>query len=93
MRSFAAVLLRKMASKTVTREGKSVDLFLNASAEVQNHIKTLILQCFAEETVNTVRNKIGDAISELARQILEAGMEGILKIRDQTLTCVRSTME
>lgn len=49
-------------------------MFLNASFEVQTYIRNLLLQCFAEESVSTVRHKIGDAIAEIARQIFEEGL-------------------
>lgn len=75
------MLFRKMAGKAVTKDGKTVELFLDAKPGVQEYIKGLILQCFAQEPSSNVRHKIGDAIAELARQIIENGMETATKIK------------
>lgn len=38
------------------------------------YIRGLLLECFAEETEKSARNKIGDAVAEVARQLSDAGM-------------------
>ncbi len=74
-RSFAAVLFRKQASKSrknpVTNESK--DLFFSLSNDAKVAIRQQILQCLATEQVSHVRNKIGDAIAEIARQYTDNG--------------------
>ncbi|KAG9777003.1 ARM repeat-containing protein, partial [Aureobasidium melanogenum] len=74
-RSFAAVLFRKQASKTrknpVTGENK--ELFLSLGTEAKQAIRSKLLECLAREQANPVKNKIGDAIAEIARQYVDAG--------------------
>lgn len=75
-RSFAAVLFRKQASKSrknpVTNESK--DLFFSLSNEAKVAIRQQILRGLATEQVSHVRNKIGDAVAEVARQYTDNGM-------------------
>jgi hypothetical protein len=72
------VLFRKQASKSrknpVTNESK--DLFFSLSNEAKVAIRQQILQCLATEQVSHVRNKIGDAIAEIARQYTDNGALG-----------------
>lgn len=74
-RSFAAVLFRKQASKSrknpVTNESK--DLFFSLSNEAKVAIRQQILRGLATEQVSHVRNKIGDAVAEVARQYTDNG--------------------
>ncbi|KAI5790668.1 armadillo-type protein [Peziza echinospora] len=72
VRSFAAVLFRKMSTKTVTKDGNPQELFIGLDPGVQSYVKGLLLQCFADEVTPTIRNKIGDATAEIARQIFDA---------------------
>jgi hypothetical protein len=77
-RSFAAVLFRKQASKSrknlATNESK--DLFFTLSNEAKVAIRQQLLQCLATEQLSHVRNKIGDAIAEIARQYTDNGTYG-----------------
>lgn len=50
-----------------------MDLFTSLPSNVQLYIRGLMLQSFAEETMPTVRNKIGDATAEIARQMFDTG--------------------
>lgn len=79
-RSFAAVLFRKQASKTrkSPATGENKELFLTLSDEAKLAIRTKLLECLARELVNSVRNKIGDAIAEIARQYVDAGTSATL---------------
>ena len=69
-RSFAAVLFRRIASKSrkdpATTESK--ELFLYLGNDQKNFIRQRLLQCLANEQTPNVRHKIGDAVAEVARQ-------------------------
>lgn len=68
-RSFAAVLFRRIASKTrKLPTGDNVELFLALPQEQAYVIRQKLLESLASETVNSVRNKIGDAVAEIARE-------------------------
>lgn len=73
-RSFAAVLFRRIAGKTQSKENQPSELFLTLAPEVKRYIRDILLQCFAEETDRAARNKTGDAVAEVARQLTDAGM-------------------
>lgn len=68
------MLFRRIAAKTQTKEGQPQELFLTLSPGVKLYIRGLLLECFAEETEKSARNKIGDAVAEVARQLSDAGM-------------------
>ncbi|EXJ75736.1 uncharacterized protein A1O5_00243 [Cladophialophora psammophila CBS 110553] len=74
-RSFAAVLFRKQASKQrkIPPSTDSKELFWSLSPEAKTAIRSKLLEGLAREQVNQVRNKIGDAIAEIARQYVDAG--------------------
>ncbi|KIV78225.1 hypothetical protein PV11_09963 [Exophiala sideris] len=74
-RSFAAVLFRKQASKTrkIPGSNESKELFLSLSPDAKGAIRSKLLEGLGREQVNAVRNKIGDAIAEIARQYVDAG--------------------
>ena len=63
-----------MSTKTVTKDGNPQELFIGLDPGVQSYVKGLLLQCFADEVTPTIRNKIGDATAEIARQIFDAGL-------------------
>jgi hypothetical protein len=46
----------------------NMELFLSIPQEQSFPIRQLLLEALAAETNSSVRNKIGDAIAELARQ-------------------------
>ena len=68
-------MFRRVASKStkdrVTNETK--ELFLTLSNEVKLPIRTGLLQCLASEQNPSVRNKVGDAVAEIARQYTDNG--------------------
>jgi hypothetical protein len=72
-RSFSAVLFRRLASKTQTRTDEPQELYIGCSPSVKTYIRSTLLQGFAQETDNTARKKIGDAVAEVARQLADAG--------------------
>jgi hypothetical protein len=73
-RSFAAVIFRRIASKT-RKIGNSdnVDMFISLDKEHSTVIRGTLLETLVTEQDKTVRNKISDAVAELARQYYESG--------------------
>jgi hypothetical protein len=78
-RSFAAVLFRRVASRT-RKDPTSSDaaprhkeIFLTLEPNQREVIRTKLLQSLASETVTAVRNKVSDAVAEVARQYTEDG--------------------
>lgn len=47
-------------------------MYLTLPSNVMVYIRELLLQCFADETEKSSRNKIGDAVAEVARQLTDA---------------------
>jgi importin-5 len=71
-RSFAAVLFRRIASKTRKADsGPTVDMFLSLAADHAIAIRQKLLQSLAVESDKNVRNKISHAVAEVARQYTE----------------------
>lgn len=68
-------MFRRMAGKSskdrVTNETK--ELFLTLPVDVKLAIRAGLLQCLATEPNPPVRNKVGDAIAEVARQYTDNG--------------------
>jgi len=74
MRSFAAVIFRKIASKTRKNEkNENVDLFLSLPKDQAAVIRQKLLEGLVDENDRAVRNKVSDAVAELARQYSEGG--------------------
>lgn len=75
-RSFAAVLFRRIASKT-RKDPNSADtkeLFLTLVQDQKVAIRQKLVYCLNNEQLPHVRNKIGDAVAEIARQYTDNGM-------------------
>ncbi|KAL2864635.1 nuclear import receptor PSE1 [Aspergillus lucknowensis] len=74
-RSFAAVLFRRIATKTrkdpITNSAK--ELFSTLNREQRLIIRQKLVTCLTNESVNDVRRKIGDAVAEVARQYTDNG--------------------
>ncbi|KAK5164699.1 hypothetical protein LTR04_001731 [Oleoguttula sp. CCFEE 6159] len=75
MRSFAAVLFRRISTKPrkEASSDESKDLFMTLQQPQRNVIRSNLLECLAIESVPQVRNKIGDAVAEIARQYTDEG--------------------
>ncbi|KJZ76203.1 hypothetical protein HIM_04285 [Hirsutella minnesotensis 3608] len=72
-RSYAAVIFRRISSKTRKIEsGENVDMFCSLSEDQATVIRQKLLETLATETDRTVRNKISDAVAEVARQYTES---------------------
>jgi hypothetical protein len=68
-RSFAAVIFRRIASKArKLPNGETVELFLSLPQEEGYLIRSKLLEALGAEGTNAVRNKIGDAVAEIARE-------------------------
>ncbi|KAF4591475.1 importin beta-3 subunit [Ophiocordyceps camponoti-floridani] len=68
-RSFAAVIFRRISSKTRKIEsGDNVDMFYSTPRNQAAVIRQKLLETLATEEDRAVRNKISDAVAEVARQ-------------------------
>lgn len=76
-RSFAAVLFRRIATKTRKLPGtdESKELFLTLLQPQKIAIRQKLLECLQNETLPQVRHKIGDAVAEVARQYADDGKQ------------------
>jgi hypothetical protein len=74
IRTFAAVLFRRIASKPrKVDSGNATDLFLAIPPEQAVAIRQKLLETVGTESVHGVRSKICDAVAEVARQYTENG--------------------
>ncbi|KAI0475178.1 ARM repeat-containing protein [Xylariaceae sp. FL0804] len=72
LRSFAAVIFRRIASKTrKTDKGENAEMFVSLPHEQASVIRSKLLETFGTESDRMVRNKIGDAVADVARQYSE----------------------
>ena len=64
-----------MSTKTRKVIGKSdpIDLFMTLQEPQQIAIRAKLLQSMQSESTNNVRNKVGDAVAEIARQYSDEG--------------------
>ena len=74
-RSFAAVLFRRMSAKTrkVPNKTDPTELFMTLQEPQKVAIRERLLQCMQSEAIGHVRNKVGDAVAEIARQYSDDG--------------------
>ena len=54
-------------------DNQSRELFIGLQQPQKIAIRQKTLECLQNETQNTVRHKIGDAVAEIARQYAESG--------------------
>ncbi|KAF2835817.1 ARM repeat-containing protein [Patellaria atrata CBS 101060] len=75
IRSYAAVLFRRISTRTRKEPNSdtSKEQFLCLPQIQRNAIREKLLPCLAGENIPNVRNKIGDAVAEIARQYTEEG--------------------
>ncbi|KAI9757641.1 MAG: hypothetical protein M4579_003366 [Chaenotheca gracillima] len=75
IRSFAAVLFRRISTKTRKdpASDESKELFLTLPQEEKVEIRAKLLECLGGESLPHVRNKVGDAVAEIARQYTDNG--------------------
>ncbi|KAK6953396.1 hypothetical protein Daesc_005700 [Daldinia eschscholtzii] len=73
LRSFAAVIFRRIASKTRKNDkGDTSEVFISLPAEQASVIRQKLLEALANERDRLVRNKISDAVADVARQYSES---------------------
>ena len=74
-RGFAAVLFRKIASRSAkeTDDEVSKELFMTLLEPEQKAICSRLLECLAQEGTANVRGKIADSVAEVARQYILEG--------------------
>lgn len=74
-RSFAAVLFRRMSTKTrkIPNKVEPIELFLTLPEPQRIAIQERLLNCLQAELAPSVRNKISDAVAEIARQYTDDG--------------------
>lgn len=74
VRSFAAVLFRRIASKSrKTDQGQMAEMFISLTKDQAGVIRQKLLECLVNESDKLVRNKISDAVAEVGRQYSDAG--------------------
>ena len=85
-RSYAAVLFRRIATRTRPDPTTNVskELFLTLPQPSRHAIQQKLLLCLQAENAANVRNKTGDAIAELARQYTEEGGTNIFLGSERT---------
>ncbi|WEW55410.1 importin subunit beta-3 [Emydomyces testavorans] len=74
-RSFAAVLFRRIAARSI-KDPNTTDsrrLFFTLLPEQRLAIRQKLLQALNSESVSNVRNKVGDAVAAIAEQYTEGG--------------------
>lgn len=73
IRSFAAVIFRRIASKTRKNDqGQVVDVFISLAKEQALVVRQKLLETLVNETDKQVRNKISDSVAEVGRQYSDA---------------------
>ncbi|EGC42195.1 karyopherin [Histoplasma capsulatum var. duboisii H88] len=74
-RSFAAVLFRRISTRStnVPNTSESKELFFTLSKEQRVAIREKLLESLGSESLAHVRNKIGDAVAEIAGQYADNG--------------------
>jgi hypothetical protein len=77
-RSFSAVLFRRIAARStkIPNTNESKELFFALSQDQRVAIRQRLLQSLSSESLAHVRNKIGDAVAEIAGQYADNGMFG-----------------
>ncbi|KAK0713787.1 armadillo-type protein [Lasiosphaeria miniovina] len=69
IRAFSAVIFRRIASKTrKTASSENTDMFFSLGKEQAEAIRIKLLETLGTESDRAVRNKISDAVAEIARQ-------------------------
>lgn len=50
-----------------------MELYISQNAQAKEYIRDKLLVSFVQESDNNARNKVGDAIAEVARQLSDVG--------------------
>lgn len=63
------MIFRRISTRTAKdRNNQSKELFITLQKPQQEAIRAKLLECLSGESVASVRNKVGDATAEIARQ-------------------------
>ncbi|KAH8887044.1 ARM repeat-containing protein [Thozetella sp. PMI_491] len=74
LREYASVIFRRIASKTRKNgTAEPTDTFISLGPDQAVAIRTKLLEALTTENEKSVRNKISDAVAEIARQYSEKG--------------------
>ncbi|CCG80667.1 Importin subunit beta-3 [Taphrina deformans PYCC 5710] len=70
LRSFAAVLLRRIIFKEASEQGNGENRTIWERLDVnhQQHVKTMLLQAFGSEQILSARHKLSDLIAEISQE-------------------------
>lgn len=75
-RSYASVIFRRIASKNIKLPSEdTTELFLSLPQDSGFAIRKRLLDALASESMSAVRNKVGDAVAEIARQYSDADQQ------------------
>jgi len=80
-RSFAAVLLRKIAFKTTKKDDDTVVIWEGSVETTREQVKAMLLEGYEKEAVVAVRNQLCDTIAEVARDAEEKSSRGTSNVR------------
>lgn len=73
------MIFRRIASKSRKNDkGETVDIFVSLPKDQAAVIRQKLLEILTSETERAVRNKISDAVAEVARQFMESGALTVL---------------
>ena len=61
--------------KTEDGDDATIELFRTISLQAKHTARAKLLECLQQEQANGVRDKIGDAVAEIARQYSDLGMQ------------------
>lgn len=75
------MIFRRIASKTrKTDKGENTEIFISLPSEQAQVIRHRVLESLANESDRLVRNKVGDAVADIARQYSENGQSTLLSL-------------
>ena len=61
--------------KTEDNEDATIELYRIISQQAKHTSRSKLLECLQQEQINSVRDKVGDAVAEVARQYTELGTD------------------
>lgn len=64
---------RNKKIKTDDNEEATVELYRTISQQAKHTSRSKLLECLQQEQNNSVRDKIGDAVAEIAKQYADLG--------------------
>ncbi|KAG1473754.1 hypothetical protein G6F56_000773 [Rhizopus delemar] len=73
LRSYCSILLRRLAYRQISIEGREENLWSIVNENTHHGVKELLLSALANETDQSVRHKVSDTIAEIARFDLTKG--------------------